>query len=205
LTLIKKYGILPGKERLNMKKFEILLARDVQQQIGVIAPFLRLKFSEAPWNEHKICPSCKKFDDYGPEHAWGKDAPAICPACGTITTDYWSDERTEHYLATLHPESFGAAIIANDQIAAWAWGRPESEQLYYLDTVAIIKERVAYIEALEAFVPFMNHLKQSGYIQMITRTHTDAKNIHMLLRGFGFTQGEISAEDPDRQYWVKNL
>lgn len=182
------------------------LKRPSQLDIGLMGACFRRFFKGEPWCEALICPGCKSFDDYGPNHTWGEGGPSVCPVCGVSTVPYWSDERVGNYLLK-RDDSFGVVAESDDSITGWAWGYPLGDNTFYLDTVGIIEEqrKAHLVEHLTAFAWFLGQLSRMGYQEARTRTHDKARNVHLLLRRFGFAKVEPSTEDPERSYWVASL
>jgi len=173
--------------------------------MGLMSGSFRRFFRGEPWNENLMCPMCKRSDDFGPDSSWGEEGPNICPVCGTITTPFWSDERVREYLSR-EPGIIGLVTRDGDVVTGWAWGYPKGADEFYVDTVGILEEwRRTLAEHLRAFRWFLEELKGMGYQIVTTRTHNKARNVHLLLRHFGFVQAGESTEDPSRSFWELRL
>ena len=112
-------------------------------------------YKRSPWNEYKMCPRCKRPDDFGPEHTWGiKNYPEKCPICQTRPVYFWSPERVEKYIDQAVENGFlgYGAWDENDNLAGWILGYdlPEekkeeigiknNDKYFYLDVIGILPQ-----------------------------------------------------------------
>jgi hypothetical protein len=164
-------------------------------------------FKGEPWNEYLICPVCKPDYDFGPGFTWGdKDAPVDCPTCGSELAFFWSPERLEKYIFG-DRRNEGFVVLCDGEVAAWQMGRAMNQEQFYVDIIAILPKyrRNPGIEAfLCIFRQFVATKKQEGYRQIVSRTHRKANRVRLLFGWLGFTEAEVSEDDPDRTYWILN-
>ncbi len=148
---------------------------------------------------------------------------------------FWSEERVRLYIEQgMQNPNFKAIIIRDNEgnLVSWTLGY-EVNPLDLLDNKVIAKnkERVQvayYFDTIGFSTQYRDgsdknkkHQKSEIQFQMalalleiakifdgnlITRTHTDAKNVGRMLQGFGFRQmGVESKIDSERIYWLKVL
>ncbi len=128
-------------------KFLPLNFRDPKEKY-ILAHWLHSAYKRAPWNEQKICPTCKDLNDFGPNHVYPYSL-TNCPKCGEILINFWSVERTEIYLKNAFAQKnfYGIGAYSHDDLLGWIWGyeanplnfnHKEDDRIFYIDVVGVI-------------------------------------------------------------------
>lgn len=180
--------------------------------LALLAGYFRAWFHEPPWNEVYRCPRCNPPDDFGAQGRFGADAGPVCPTCGTELEDYWTDARVERYSQDIFakPGFHGYVAEAPQGIVGWTWSYdaravPEladvAEGTIYIDTIGLLPEWRRLTAALADYG--LDDLAGTwGYERGITRTHVNARYVHVYMRRLGFRRFRRSTVEPDREFWM---
>jgi hypothetical protein len=181
--------------------------------LDLLAGYFRAWFHEPPWNEVYRCPRCNPPDDFGAAGRYGADAGARCPACGAGLEDYWTDERVDRYRHDIFDKPGFHGYVAEGPhggIVGWTWtydahAVPEladvADGTIYVDTIGLLPEWRRLTAPLADYG--LDDLAGNwGFERAITRTHVDARYVHVYMRRLGFRRLRASREEADREYWL---